>query len=164
MAYTLEARDSRDYSLPTCLICSETFHEPAILQCKHNVCKGCVYKLTRSITDETAVSCPVCTQQTMLATRAYESASILGVNLFKQTGAVTNESSVYGDTSATEISAMRRAVCDTHNKQMKYYCTECSKALCQECSVTEHPKHHRLVDFRDRFTLNQKKKEIQINK
>ena len=60
----------------------------------------------------------------------------------------------------SNLKDMLKFFCGKHSKYMKFYCQNCSQALCTACRLHDHPKEHCIVDISDKDTIIQKRAEL----
>ena len=102
-----------------CGLCLETYKNPKFLPCHHTFCEGCLVKLDKNRGNR-PLQCPQCRQRVQLPPGGV---SQLQTNFY-----------------ITPLLSPER--CQLHRtEKLRFYCTQCSTAICLDCKLTDHDKH-----------------------
>ncbi|CAD5217075.1 unnamed protein product [Bursaphelenchus okinawaensis] len=127
-----------------CGLCQRIYIDPRVLACFHSFCKEC---LEQHAAGMSRVNCPSCNGRTQL--------SQLGVSGLLVDYALNNavklhEKSVDGqlDPYEPDDANTKNCSCLEHrNRPLQYYCLSCNFAVCQECTLKEHPRPMHLLEL-----------------
>ena len=102
-----------------CGLCLNTYKNPKFLPCYHTFCEGCLVNLDQNRGDR-PLQCPQCRQRVQLPPGGV---SQLQTNFY-----------------ITPLLNPER--CQLHRtEKLRFYCTQCSTAICLDCKLTDHDKH-----------------------
>ena len=103
----------------TCALCLNTYKSPKFLPCYHTYCEGCIVDLDKN-RGNNPLQCPKCRQNVELPSGGV---SELQTNFY-----------------ITPLLNPER--CQLHRtEKLRFYCTQCSIAICLDCRLTDHYKH-----------------------
>ncbi|ESO92193.1 hypothetical protein LOTGIDRAFT_121286 [Lottia gigantea] len=127
---------------PECSICYEGFTIPKILPCGHTFCVDC---LERYIGDKTETfPCPICQQDVKIPEGG---AKMFTTNFILQTSKHTTQ-------VKKQPPSTTQPRCPNHNqREVDYYCNNCSVGLCSKCIDKQH-KYHETLDLKCDETRN----------
>ena len=102
-----------------CGLCLNTYKNPKFLPCYHTFCEGCLVNLDQN-RGHRPLQCPQCRQKVQLPPGGV---SQLQTNFY-----------------ITPLLNPER--CQLHRtEKLRFYCTQCSTAICLDCKLTDHDKH-----------------------
>lgn len=103
----------------TCALCLNTYKSPKFLPCYHTYCEGCIVDLDEN-RGNNPLQCPKCRQNVELPPGGV---SELQTNFY-----------------ITPL--LNPECCQLHRtEKLRFYCTQCSIAICLNCRLTDHYKH-----------------------
>ncbi|XP_073403580.1 nuclear factor 7, brain-like isoform X2 [Dendrobates tinctorius] len=114
----------------TCLLCSELFKDPVMVECGHNFCRNCIDK---SWDGQDSFTCPDCKE--VITDKRYTTNRALA-NLVKKT---------VGSSSTTLTPAKPKLAenCPEHDERLKLYCKDDGTLSCVICRDSlKHASHN----------------------
>ncbi|XP_063692757.1 E3 ubiquitin-protein ligase TRIM71-like isoform X3 [Bolinopsis microptera] len=104
-----------------CPLCTERFQHPRILPCMHTFCSSCIQK---RISEENAVSCPICLRNVKLNLPTVD---LLPINAILDKHVKLVEA---GEETTQEKEVK---TCSTCEEFSLYWCLECETDFCEKC-------------------------------
>ena len=121
-----------------CSLCLENFKDPRILMCFHSFCHDCLaaFITTKGVQPKT-FSCPLCRTTHKLPK---EGVAGLQKNFYLEDTCV--DKSTQNIPKVPQPAFGSHPACDVHpNEDLRFYCHNCSHAICRDCKIISHEGH-----------------------